>query len=202
MSDILSQAKIKRAELKMVIGTLVDYYSDRATFITGRAKRMRLYALVSAVASIGMLGAFIFEDDESLALGMISLLLMGAVTFILYLYEKRRDRASECLDRVKELFEFADYLADDVLVLENARARKRWYTTRIGILKVEYLHSRRVMGGLELDFDFEPPPEYRADKMLKTIDDISLAVASGRVTRTVAASVANGLAEVGSGLAD
>jgi hypothetical protein len=201
--DILNAAKIKRAELMMVIGTLVDYYGSRYRVFKTRADRLKSSALAVAVVGILMLGTFLVTGGSSLQwmiFGMVSVAFTGVAAMIITFYEKRQERAKECLDRIGELHEFANYLREDVITSENAQARKRWYTIRIGILKSEYNDMRNIMGGIEFE-ELTAPPDVRSDNLIDTIDELSAAIATCQLSDRMAHALSADIADVAKGLA-
>jgi hypothetical protein len=204
MEDILKRAKIKRAELMMVIGTLVDYYSERAKVYSKRSNRIKFFALTFALIGLGMLGTFVVKCDGSLkwrVFGVVSVALCFVGAVVIAFFEKRHERANDCLDRIGELLEFADYLRRDPISEENARERKQWYTTRLGILRCEYLDSQRILGGgMEFE-ELTTPPDFRSDKLLETISKLE---ANLKICDEAGLSndITEGVRRVAQGLAD
>jgi hypothetical protein len=204
MEDILKRAKIKRAELMMVIGTLVDYYNERAKVYSKRSNRIKFFALTFALIGLGMLGTFVVKCDGSLkwmVFGVVSVALCFVGAVVIAFFEKRHERASDCLDRIGELLEFADYLRRDPISEENARERKQWYTTRLGILRCEYLDSQRILGGgMEFE-ELTTPPDFRSDKLLETISKLE---ANLKICDEAGLSndITEGVRRVAQGLAD
>jgi hypothetical protein len=198
--DILNAAKIKRAELMMVIGTLVDYYGSRYRLFQTHADRLKSSALVVAVVGILMLGTFLGTGGSGLQWMIFGMVSFAFTAMIITFYKKRQERAKECLDRIGELHEFANYLREDVITSENAQARKRWYTIRIGILKSEYNDMRNILGGIEFE-ELTTPPDVRSDKLIDTIDELSAAIATCQLSDRMAHALSADIADVAKGLA-
>jgi hypothetical protein len=181
MESILKMAKIKRAELMMLVGTLVEYYEDRSKVFSKRANRLKYIALASSLGGLLMLGTFVVKSYGSLKwmiFGVVSIAFCCFGALLVGIYEKRVDWAKECLDRIGELHSLADYIRTDSLTDVNARARKRWYATKIGVLKCEYLDMRRVLGGLEFG-KLLLPPDAGSKKLMDTISELEVTLKMG-----------------------
>lgn len=201
---VLLQAKTKRMELLSLIRKLIEYYGGRSDALSRKATRLRLFSLGACILGIGMLGFFIVKGDGSgwwNAFGVSSVAVVGVGAIVVTFFERRSTRAGECLDRVGELIEWADYIQREVLTLDNARERRQWYTSRIGILKCEYVDAQQTMGGIEFE-ELAMPPKERADKLLDTIAEVGTTVAIIDLSDDVVDSVASGLHHVLAGLAD
>jgi hypothetical protein len=181
MEGILKMAKIKRAELMMLVGTLVEYYADRSKVFSKRASRLKYIALASSLGGLLMLGTFVVKSNGSLKwliFGVVSIAFCCFGALLVGFYEKRVEWAKECLDRIGELHSLADYIRTDSMTEVNARARKRWYTTRIGVLKCEYLDLRQVLGGLEFE-ELLLPPDAGSKKLMDTISELEATLKIG-----------------------
>jgi hypothetical protein len=204
MEDILKRAKIKRAELMMVIGTLVDYYSERAKVYSKRAGRFKYFAIAVSIIGLLMLGTFVVECEGSMrwiVFGVVSVAFMLVGAVVITFFEKRHERTNECLDRIGELHDFAAYIRHDPISERNAQERKQWYSVRIGILKCEYLDSKRILGGgMEFE-ELTTPPDFRSDKLLETISKLE---ANLKICDEAGLSndITEGVRRVAQGLAD
>lgn len=204
MEDILLKVHKKRAELLALIEIMIEHYNDRAQVFAGRARRLRIWAVGFAIIGIFMLGTFVVENEGStewMLFGVVSIAFIGVGAIVISFFERRHERAVDCLDRAGELVDFAASIREDELTLESAEDDAKWYTSRTGILMSEYLDSQKSLGSIEFEELIAPPTE-RADKLLNSIGNVARAVSSGAVVGDSAQTLADALSAVKARLAD
>ncbi len=201
MEDFVGRAKTKQAQLLFLIQKLTEYYGERSSVFMMKARELRMRALVISLIGIAMLVVFIIYGDYHagwIVFGVASALcsLIGAA--VISCYEKNQNIAFDGMSRVTELIELRDEVRADseLLTPETAQALRRRHTSRIGILKSEYIDYQVRIGTLSVDVPAFPVEENsHGDELLDVIDEIESALVHGVIDPDEAAIEISGALE-------